>query len=140
MTLVQGHRKNRASTHESHEDPALRGRTYAIPFDTVWNTALDLAEGGISRWVVVRYDDGAGVIRAEVRPLLWGENADVLIRIGLDRNAQTRVDAVSSSRGEKSDWGASRRRLDRFFRAMDRRLDPSGRHGLVPPAGATADV
>lgn len=140
MTLVQGHRKNRASTHEAHEDPSLRGRTYAIPFDTVWKAALDLAEGGLSRWFVVRHDDGAGVIRAEVRPLLWGENADVLIRIGLDRNAQTRVDLVSSSRGEKSDWGGSRRRVSRFFRAMDRKLDPAGRFALIPAPRPTVDV
>ena len=125
MTLVQGLRKNRASTHVTHGDPELRGRTYAIPFDTVWTAVLQLAGGGLSRWLLTREDDGPGIVQAEVRPRLWGENDDVLIRVKLDRNAQTRVDVTASSRGQRGDWGRSRRRVLRFCRALDGALSAS---------------
>lgn len=140
MTLVQGLRENRTSTHPGHGDPDLRGRTYAIPFDRVWTTAVELAGGKLSRWFIVRDDDGPGVIQAEVRPRLWGENADVLIRIGLDEDAQTRVDLVSSSRGQRRDWGASRRRVIRFFKALDRALSATPDQILVPSVGVAADA
>jgi len=134
VTLVQGDRKNRTSTHPSHPDRLLRGRTYAIPFDTVWTAALHLADGGLARWTVIRADDGPGIIQAEVRPRFWGENGDALIRVGLDPDAQTRVDVVSSSRGSRSDLGTSRRRAIRFFRALDRALDSPGRRSPRPLA------
>lgn len=137
MTLVQGLRKNRASTHPHHEDPDLRGRTYAIPFDDVWEATVYLAGGGLSRWLVLRADDGPGIVQAEVRPLLWGENADVLIRVKLDRNAQTRVDATSSSRGTRGDLGASKRRVLRFFQALDQRLSATHKQILRPAARAS---
>lgn len=140
MTLVQGDRKNRTSTHPAHSDRLLRGRTYAIPFDAVWTAALHLADGGLARWKVLRADDGAGIIQAEVRPRFWGENGDALIRVGLDADAQTRVDLVSSSRGRKSDLGTSRRRAIRFFRALDRALFASRGRTLRPMAGIHAGL
>ncbi|HSG47520.1 MAG TPA: DUF1499 domain-containing protein [Longimicrobiales bacterium] len=138
MTLVQGDRRNRTSTHPAHPDPLLRGRTYAIPFDTVWTAALRLAGGGLPRWNVIRADDGPGVIQAEVRPRLWGENGDALVRVGLDADAQTRVDLVSSSRGNRNDLGASRRRAIRFFKALDRALAAGRQEARLPLAGAHA--
>ena len=137
MTLVQGLRKNRASTHPHHEDADLRGRTYAIPFDQVWEAVVYLAGGGLSRWLVLRADDGPGIVQAEVRPILWGENSDVLIRVKLDRNAQTRVDITSSSRGTRGDLGASRRRVLRFIQALDQRLSATERQILTPAARAS---
>lgn len=135
MTLLhQADRRNRASTHPEHRDPLLRGRTYAIPFDAVWTAALQLAGGRLSRWSVVRADDGPGVIQAEARPLLWGEPGDILVRVRLDSDAQTRVDLISSSRGNRTDLGASRRRAIRFFAALDRALAVSERDILTAVA------
>lgn len=135
MTLAQaGDGGNRTSTEASHPDPELRGRTYAIPFDAVWTAALSLAGGGLSRWGVVRADDGPGVIQAEVRPRLWGEPVDVLVRVGLDPDAQTRVDVVASSRGQRRDLGASRRQVIRFLQALDRVLAASGTYIPAPAA------
>jgi hypothetical protein len=46
----------------------------------------------------------------------------VRIRIGLDANGQTRVDVRSASRSRR-DWGSNARRIDRFLRALDAKLD-----------------
>ncbi|MDT8340044.1 MAG: hypothetical protein RQ751_00910 [Longimicrobiales bacterium] len=150
MTLVQGDRDARVSTHPSHEDDELRGRTYAVPFDAVWTAALRLAGGGLARWRVTRAEDVPGVIQAEVRPLLRGGATDVLIRIGLDRDGQTRVDLVASSRARRGGRRGSRRLTRRFLRALDRDLAtsrggaPAARRpaassgGRVPGTGAHA--
>lgn len=122
MTLQAGHRKNRASTHPGHGDEDLRGRTYAIPFDRVWQAAVRLTSGGLPRWSLLDADDGPGTLQAEAGPLLWGRPTEFLIRISLDRNAQTRVDAVGYTPGARWDMGACKRRTVRFFGALDREL------------------
>lgn len=114
--------RNRAQTAEHEADPRLRGRTYAIPFETVWQAALALASGGLSRWRVIESDDYEGVIQAEAKTLVWRFVDDVTISIRLDENAQTRVDATSASRYGHADLGANARRIGRFFRQLDRRL------------------
>jgi hypothetical protein len=43
LWLWSGLTRNRAVTHYKHENPNLRGRTYAIPFATVWAAAVELA-------------------------------------------------------------------------------------------------
>lgn len=111
----------------------LRGRIYPIPFERVWRAALALAGGGLRGWRVLDADDLAGVIRAEATSLLFHRVADVEIRVGLDQDAQTRVDARSASRGRRGDLGASVRRLRRFLRRLDRALAapaPGPRAGL----------
>lgn len=133
MTLKAAHRKNRASTHAGHSDPALRGRTYAIPFDGVWNAAVELTSGGLRRWSLLDADDGPGTLQAEAGPFLFGRPSEVLIRVSLDRNGQTRVDAVASTGGPRWDWGACRRRAIHFFRALDRALASRGRPVPAPP-------
>jgi uncharacterized protein (DUF1499 family) len=50
----------------------------------------------------------------------------VEVRILLDADAQTRVDARSVSRVEKADLGANARRLVRFFDGLDRALGLAG--------------
>ena len=132
MALIRGGRDKRIATHPAHQDPQLRGRTYAIPFDAVWNAAVRLAAGGIPRWLLTRQDDVPGILQAEVRPLLWGENGDVMVRIKLDADAQTRVDMVASSRGTGRDWGANRRRIRSFFRALDESLGATGPQVISP--------
>jgi len=110
-----------AETSPEAADPRLRGRTLAIPFDRVWRVAVGLADGGIRGWRLVDADDREGIVRAEASSFLGG-SADLLIRVGLDGNGQTRVDARSTSRRARSDFGANARRIAAFFRALDRSL------------------
>ncbi len=117
----RGLTENAARTEAASPDPRLRGRTYAIPFERVWRAALALAAEPPG-WRVVGADDLEGVIRAETTSRLFHRLADVQIRVTLDENAQTRVDARSASRTARADLGANARRLRRFFRRLDRAL------------------
>lgn len=114
---------NREETRPDHADPRLRGRTYAIPYDRVWREALRLA---VTRrtWEIRRADDREGVIEAAARTPVFRFTDDVEIRIGLDENAQTRVDVRSASRRGSSDLGTNARRIARFFKHLDKRLEP----------------
>ncbi|HEX7051593.1 MAG TPA: DUF1499 domain-containing protein [Longimicrobiales bacterium] len=120
--LLSAFTRNQASTAPDADDPRLRGRTYAIPFDRVWELALALADGGLRRWHVLDADDQEGVIHAEAHAALFRTIHDVTIRIGLDADAQTRVDAQAAARTTRGDLGASARRIAAFFRALDRAL------------------
>ena len=114
--------RNQAATAPDHWDPRLRGRTYAIPFEQVWQAALALAKGGLRGFVLVDSDDYEGIINAEARTLVLRYTDDVRIRVYLDENAQTRVDVESRSRKGGADFGANARRTGRFLRALDRKL------------------
>jgi hypothetical protein len=114
-------RRGYAETAADCVDPRLRGRTYAIPFDIVWQAACRLAGGGIARWSMVNADDHDGVINAGADSL-FGAGHDVMIRITLDMDAQTRVDAAAAARKPGSDMGRAARCLRRFFVALDRNL------------------
>jgi hypothetical protein len=115
---------NHVTTAQDHWDPRLRGRTYAIPFEQVWQAALALANGGLRRWKVRSSDDYEGVIDVEARSLMLRFVDEVRTRVYLDENAQTRVDLESRSRKGKADFGANARRVGRFLRALDRKLIP----------------
>lgn len=121
--------RNRAETAEHADDRRLRGRTYAIPFDQVWSATLALARRRRG-WTVSHTDDIEGEIRAEVRTLLRFTH-DVNIRVGLDRNGQTRVDLVSASRVGRADLGKNARRIGSFLRALDRELDDGQRRAAA---------
>lgn len=125
--LIRGLRANVAQTAPDDPDPRLRGRTYAIPFDRVWNAARGLASGGLRRWQVVESDDYEGVIRATSTTFALRAVDDVEIRIGLDQDAQTRVDVRSASRKGVADLGTNARRIGRFLRALDKRLANNAR-------------
>lgn len=114
--------RSHAETAQEDEDPRLRGRTYAVPFEQVWQAATALASGGLRRWRMVDSDDYEGVIHAEARTLLWRFVDDVTITIKLDQDAQTRVDMQSRSRKGSTDFGTNARRIGKFFRALDQRL------------------
>jgi hypothetical protein len=116
---------NTAETAPDDPDPRLRGRTYPIPFDQVWQASLALAKGGLRGWRCTNADDYEGVIRAEAHTLMMRFVDDVSIQIYLDENAQTRVDMISKSRKGKADLGTNARRINRFFRALDRKLQKS---------------
>jgi len=117
-----GLRTNQASTHFDAEDRTLRGRTYAIPFENVWQAVVGLAGGGLRGWGLVSADDQKGRVVAMVRPGLLRPEVEIRLRVGLDENAQTRVDALATARSERGDLGRSRRLLGSFFTRLDRRL------------------
>ena len=111
--------RNVAFTAPGAEDERLRGRTYAIPFEAVWQASLRLLGGGLKRWEIVESDDQEGIIRGAVRGRIERTGSAITVRIVLDANAQTRVDALSASRVGRADFGFNARRLHRFFRALD---------------------
>lgn len=117
--VLRGLTENRAQTDPSSEDPRLLGRTYAIPFEAVWQAATQLASGGIKGWSLWVADDQAGKIEASTAPFFFLPAGDIRVRIGLDANAQTRVDVMSTSRTERGDFGRSRRAIGRFFERLD---------------------
>lgn len=112
-------RRGYVETTPQASDPRLRGRTYAVPFEDVWQAALKLTAG--RRWTRVDADDTEGVILATVKSLT-GAVHDVMVRVTLDADAQTRVDASAQAHRRYSDLGGSKRRLRRLFRALDRTL------------------
>lgn len=120
--LLAGLTRNQAETDPSARDWRLRGRTYAIPFDRVWNVALSICGGGLPRWSLVSADDRAGVMRARALTRVLRRASEVRVKIGLDANGQTRVDITSISPNRKRDLGASARRIHAFLAALDHRL------------------
>lgn len=119
-----------AETSPEADDPRLRGRTYSIPFEEVWQAALALARSGLPGWRLRSADDLAGIINAEAKNRLLRSTDDVRIRISLDPNAQTRVDARSSRRHGRADLGTNARRLTRFFKALDTRVGADRRRAV----------
>ncbi len=113
--------QNSAQTGENADDRRLRGRTYVVPFATVWDEIISMIETH-RRWNLVRADEGSGQIRAEAKTLVFRFVDDVRFRLKLDQNALTRVDMWSASRVGKGDFGANVRRIARFCRDLDRRL------------------
>jgi hypothetical protein len=111
-----------AETSPDADDPRLRGRTYAVPFEEVWQAALALARGGLRGCRLRSADDLAGIINVEAANALLRSTDDVRIRISLDQNAQTRVDARSALRRGRADLGTNARRLARFFALLDRKV------------------
>jgi len=87
----------------------------------VWQAALKLTDGGLFRWTRHEADDTEGVILASAKSLA-GAVHDVMIRITLDEDAQTRVDASAQARNPLSDMGRAKRRVRRFCRALDRTI------------------
>ncbi|GMV07156.1 MAG: hypothetical protein AMXMBFR53_34310 [Gemmatimonadota bacterium] len=122
----------RAETNPASSDPRLRGRTYAIPFDRVWSTALAAIHGGLARWKVLSSDDEKGVILAEARTAVLRRDVDIHIKIGLDEYGQTRVDIRTALRGAHGDLGATTRLIAAFLEELDRRLGATPSQILDP--------
>lgn len=122
MRLLRALTANRAWTDPESDDVRLRGRTYGVPFAAVWRAVL--AEAQAARgWTVLEAQPVAGEVRAEARTRLWKFVDDVWVRLSLDENGQTRVDMVSASRVGRGDLGTNARRIARFLRGVDRRLN-----------------
>lgn len=114
--------RNHAETNIADADARLRGRTYAIPFEQVWQAARALASGGLRGFRLIDSDDYEGIISAEWRALFSRSVSDVVIHITLDYDAQTRVDMQSRSRRKAGDLGRNARLIGRFMRRLDQRL------------------
>lgn len=112
------------------------GRTYAIPFDAVWNAALTLADGGSRGWSLASSNDQTGSIRAESTTLVLRFVDDIRVHIGLDENGQTRVDVRSASRKGSGDLGRNRRSVGKFLSRLDKRLGARPEQILDPTQAA----
>lgn len=121
--MVRGLTRNVAFTSPAAPDPRLKGRTYAIPFEDVWQVSRELVDGGMRRWELLEADDQEGIIRGVAHGRLDRFTSAITVRITLDSNAQTRVDALSAARVGRADLGVNARRLRRYFRTMDLRLE-----------------
>jgi len=108
-------------TDPREADPDLRGRTYAIPFDRVWNAAVALSGGDLGGWRLIAADDREGLITAE-RKGFPNRVTVVRIEVGLDENAQTRVDLRARPAEGQGDFGGARRTVRRFVRGLDAQL------------------
>jgi hypothetical protein len=111
-----------AETRPDSSDPRFRGRTYAIPFEDVWQTCLGIVRNDLRGCTVRLANDRDGIIIAEAHNRLPRRIDDVTISVVLDRDAQTRVDMRSITRDGGRDLGANSRRVARFFHLLDQRL------------------
>ena len=111
-----------ARTNPDSDDPTLVGRTYAIPFGTVWDAVVRLASGGLKGWKIARWDDQIGIVAADVTSWPLPLAATVLISVKLDADGQTRVDMSIRSVDAEGRLPINHRRIDQFFGALDREL------------------
>lgn len=123
--VLKGLTQNQASTDLQSEDPRLKGRTYAIPFEAVWQASIQLVSAGLGGWSIKSADDHRGVISAHVSGKLISSEVMVRINIKLDANAQTRVDLTATSSTERGDFGRSGRVIARFIRRLDEEVQAS---------------
>jgi hypothetical protein len=135
--FLRGLTENRAQTDPDSEDERLVGRTYAIPFEDVWQSAKALASGGLKGWTLWVADDQEGIMEASTSSFLFFKAADVRIRIGLDENAQTRVDLMTTSRTQRGDLGRSRRTTGLFLTRLDAALQ-AGPAQILDASGSPA--
>lgn len=121
--ILLGLTHNVAFTAADAEDARLRGRTYAIPFEDVWQASRYVITQELKHWTLQAEDDQEGTLRAEARGWIRKLTSGIIVHIVLDRDAQTRVDAMSALREGRADLGVNARRVARFFRLLDRRLE-----------------
>lgn len=119
----------RVNTRPDASDPALRGRTYAIPFETVWSAALLLAAEQLPRWEVSRWNDRNGTIQAYAKGRFSKVPDDVRVRVRLDDYGQTRLDlSVLARKGPD----AAVKRIQEFITALDAAINPEPGQVLDP--------
>jgi hypothetical protein len=107
-----------AATSPGADDPLLRDRVLAIPFDPVWQTAAGLVGGGLRGFSLQAADDHEGVMEGTVRGL-GGSIHHVRVEVALDANAQTVLRATVTATRAGADYGRARRRLRRLMAALD---------------------
>lgn len=130
--IVRALTEKEAATAPDHEDERLRGRTYSIRFEDVWQASIVVIRKQLRGWTLVLDDDRAGRINALATSMLRGLETEVIVSVGLDENGQTRVDLTAESRTERRDWGRSRRLIGRFTQKLDRQLGASPGQILDP--------
>jgi len=114
-------------------DPRIRGRTYAIPFERVWRAALALAGGGLNGWRLLTADEDGGVVDAEATSRILRRRSAIRVEIGLDENAQTRVDVGARAlTGRFPHLGRNARFVGGFLTHLDRELGARADHILDP--------
>lgn len=126
---------NSAVTSPNAEDPLLRGRIYAIPFEDVWQGTLRVVRERLRGWSLDSADDQEGRVVARVQGWWKKLHGVVEITITLDADAQTRVAAQAVTRDTNRDWGVNARRLRQFARALDREAarELARRRGVAGP-------
>ncbi len=122
---------NLVETNPWSDDPRLIGRTYAIPFEAVWRSCMNLVRER-SRWRILKSDDLAGFIRVRCVTRVFHQEDDLEILVGLDEHGLTRVDFRSSSRTRRLDLGVNVRRVGRFSRWLDKALG-AGKGKILDP-------
>lgn len=97
-------------------------RRYASPFARTWDVLLEVARDRHG-WRVERADEEEGVLEAVCRTPVLRFRDDLTVRVSLDDEGLTRVDARSASRVGIGDLGTNARRIRRLWRSLDRRLE-----------------
>lgn len=124
-----------AETRPDASDPRFRGRTFAVPFEDVWQACLALARTELRGCSVRLANDRDGIIIAEAHTRVPPRIDDVTISVVLDQDAQTRVDMRSVSRDGSRDLGANARRVARFFELLDEKVAEFARRRAARTAG-----
>ncbi|MBT8402351.1 MAG: hypothetical protein KJP18_00760 [Gemmatimonadetes bacterium] len=132
MTTAEIGPSYRVRTEPAARDRRLRGRRYAIPFDTVWMEAVRLVSGGLPHWALTWEDDRNGVLEAKVPERILRPAGIVRVSVFLDDDAQTCVQMSAGPQSGGRDLGASRRRVLRFFVELDAALAPRPGQVLDP--------
>lgn len=131
MTTTASGPSYRVRTDPGAPDARLRGRRYAIPFERVWAASYRLVSGGLPHWGLTWEDDRSGVLEGRVPQRILRPAGHVRVRVFLDADAQTCVQMAAGPVSGGRDLGTSRRRILRFFDALDAELTP--RPGQVLP-------
>jgi hypothetical protein len=107
----------------------LHARRYAIPFERVWRAAAEAlkAEGGR----IEVSDDTRGVVRAAGETGFPRQRWSAELRVGLDEDAQTRVD-VTVHHDEGLDFGRTTRRARRLLDRVDEASGADERTRISP--------
>jgi len=125
-----------AETRADARDPRFRGRTYAIPFEDVWQVSLSILKEDLACSLRLA-NDRDGIIIAQSAAVFPRRIDDVTVSVVLDQDAQTRVDMRSIAREGKADFGGNVRRVARFFELLDRKLAESPWRPRSPVTGST---
>ncbi len=134
---MSGLARYEAATDPSSQDRRLRGRTYAIPFERVWTCALKVAGGAVRGWQITASNDESGIIDVSCTTMLWRLSDDVRITVGLDANAQTRVDVTGAARDRRPDLGRNARKIGILCRSLDQALEVKPGEILDPTLSPT---
>lgn len=119
-------------THPLHDDPTLRGRTYAIPFARVWKGLVALTGGELRGWAILEADEDEGLLKAECVSLVFKKVDDFRVHLSLDENALTRIDVTGFPRNGGDGTRRITKRIRSLFKALDRTVGAGPKTILDP--------